>query len=195
MCFTFTIGTIEALLFTNGIGMTLEIRVIYENLQDWFTFLATMCGLLHDETLFKAELSDVFRVLVQKRDDLHPLSFVVTIQFVTGKVNHGFKLYGQVVQNFDVNLCHIETLGLYLLFRFCYSNKMEKLDFCDNSAWFNIELLLMTFNLQDNMKCMKDKTYVAAVKNICERNNTHPHTVLVGYFKSHASTFLYGCCV
>ena len=46
---------------------------------------------------------------------------------------------------------------------------MEEIDFCNNSAWFNIELLLMTFNLQDNMKCMKDKTYASAVENICEK--------------------------
>ena len=61
-----------------------------------------MCGLLRGKTLFKAELSDIFRVLVQKDDDPHPL-FVMVMQFATGKVNRGFKLYGQVTQNFDVN--------------------------------------------------------------------------------------------
>ena len=71
------IGSIEASFFTNGISTSSGIRVIHANLRDWFTFLATMCGLLRGETLFKAELSDVFRVLVQKEDDPHPLFVMI----------------------------------------------------------------------------------------------------------------------
>ena len=56
-----------------------------------------MCELLRGETLFRAELSDVFQVLVQKEDDPHPL-FVMIMQFATGKVNCGLKLCGRVAR-------------------------------------------------------------------------------------------------
>ena len=122
------IGAIETSFFTNGISRPSGVRVIHVNLRDWFTFLATLCGLLCGKTLFKAELSDVFRALVQKEDDPHPL-FVMTMKFATGKVNQGIKLYGRVARYFDVNLCPIRALGFYLLYQFRHSKEIEELDF------------------------------------------------------------------
>ena len=76
-----------------------------------------------------------------------------------------------MARNFDVNLYPVGgALGFYLLYRFHYSNEMTDIDFCDNSAWFNIKLLSI-FNSQDNTKIMKDKTYAAAVKNVCKKEN------------------------
>ena len=57
---------------------------------------------------------------------------------------------------------------------------MEDLGFCDNIAWFNIKLLTI-FNLQDNTKFMKGKTYITAVKNICEKERVPiSHYVHIG---------------
>ena len=67
------ISAIEESFFHNGISKTGGNRVIHAALRDRFTFLATMCGLLRGETLFKAELSDVFRIIVKKDEDPHPL--------------------------------------------------------------------------------------------------------------------------
>ena len=156
------ISAIEELFFHNGISKTGGEIVIHAALRDCFTFLATMCGLLRGETLFKAELSDVFLIIVKKDEDPHPL-FVMMMQFSTGKVNQGFKLYGRMARNFDVNVCPIGALGFYLLYRFHNSNEMDGVDFCDNISWFNTKLLT-TYNSTDNTKCIKDKTYAAAVK-------------------------------
>ena len=125
--------TIGELFFHNGIRKTGGNRVIHAALRDHFTFLATMCGLLRGETLYKAELSDVFRISVKNDEDPHPF-FVMMMQFSTGKVNQGFKLYGRMAQNFDVNVCPIGALGFYLLYRFHNSNEMDGVDFCDNSS-------------------------------------------------------------
>ena len=57
---------------------------------------------------------------------------------------------------------------------------MEEINFYDNIAWFNIKLLT-TFNLQDNTKFMKDKTYASAVKNICPKKRIPTsHCVHIG---------------
>ena len=82
------ISTIEEAFFRNGISKTGGNRVIHAALRYRFTFLAAMCGLLRGETLFKAELSDVFQIVVKKDEYPHPL-FVMMMQFSTGKVNQG----------------------------------------------------------------------------------------------------------
>ena len=163
------IDAIEGAFFKNAIETTTGGRAVHANLRDRFTFLATTKGLLRGETLYKCELSDIFRVLVKKESDPHPL-FILIMQFETGKVNRGFKLYGRMAQNFDVNLCPVGALGFYLMYRFARSKEMEQIDFSDNKDWFNIKLLTSFQSTKPyNEKCMQDKSYATAVKRICKK--------------------------
>ena len=64
----------------NGAGL----KSLYAWLRNRFCFLLSFCGILRCESLFKAELSDLLSIQMQKPKDPHPL-FVLILQMATGK--------------------------------------------------------------------------------------------------------------
>lgn len=123
--------------------------------------------------------------------DIH----IVVMRIETGKTNGLKTLYGRVIRHSDKNLCAIGALGFYLAYRFHILNEVplaicfsfyflifaqKVIDFTENSAWFNIKLLVDA-NLRDTEKSMKDQTYATAIKKVCrELNIQTKHYVHIG---------------
>ena len=90
--------------------------------------------------MFKAELSDLFNVPVQREDDPHELN-VFILQFATGKTNHGIKLFGRVARHVDVTQCPVGAVAMHLHCGFLCASKFEEVeentDFTFCETWFD----------------------------------------------------------
>ena len=53
-------------------------------------------------------------------------------------------IYTRGLRHRDARLCHIGSLGLWLMARFHVFNEMEGIAFTDNKSWFNIKLIIST---------------------------------------------------
>jgi hypothetical protein len=87
---------------------------------------------------------------------------------LSGKTNHGVRLYGRVVRHKNVELCGIGALGFYLMFRFHHSGEFDPPpDFTDNKAWFDIKL--MTGGSKHNTHTMTNDTYGKAIRKVLKQ--------------------------
>ena len=145
-------------------------RSVFGSLRNRFVFLHTVGGILRGESVYKAELSDLFGRQDKAAKDVHPY-FVLVQQISTGKTNKGLKLYGRVMRHKEVSLCAIGALGFYLMYRFYRTGEMNPPpDFRDNEAWYHIKLLVSP-NQIDYSKPVSDRTYMQAIQAACKHLN------------------------
>ena len=170
------INVLEQSLFDHGVSTSGKFKAsqksVHSSLRNRFIFLCTTCGVLRGESMFKAELSDLYNIAVTQKKDPHPFMILI-LQISAGKMNqNGYKIFGRMGRNFDVNVCPIGALGFYLMYRFHHSrelNNPEKpIDWTTNESWFNIKLLTQ-FGTTDNGECISDSTYSNAVKKNMRR--------------------------
>ena len=148
-------------------------------------FLCTTCGLLRGESVFKADLSDLFGLEFKptRRDPTN--LFILVFQIAAGKINPNYKIFGRMARNFDVDVCPIGALAFYLHYRFHHTQEMDDplrpIDWGDNSTWFHIKLLNDFSSARGNQKCIQDSTYGNAIKKICkEKHIPTKHYVHIG---------------
>ena len=146
-------------------------KAVHSSLRHRFIFLFTVNGLLRGESVFKAELSDLFNLSVKRKDDIHDLS-ILMLQMATGKTNKGIKLFGRVARHVDPQLCAVGSLGFYLMYRFHHSGEMtqtgpDAVDFCVNSTWFD-KKLLAEYKSSSSSKTMSNRTYATAINDACK---------------------------
>jgi hypothetical protein len=114
-------------------------------------------GILLCESLYKAELSDFYGVVVPSNDkDAHQM-FIMVNQIPFGKTNHGRTIYGRATHHCDVKLCAVAAFLFYLQYRFFFTDEFLDFtvdDWCDNSKWFDIKLLVdvTSGNITDMLK-------------------------------------------
>lgn len=128
-------------------------------------------GVLHCESLCRAELSDFLSIRPPKRDtDVHAPLLMVN-QIVQGKTNKNRTLHGRSTRHRDPLLCCIGALGFHLCYRFWISNEFAAFmvdDWCDNNKWFDIKLLVDVFS-DDLTKSMKNCCYAKKIKSVLTR--------------------------
>lgn len=159
-------------------------------LRDRFTYLMTTRAILRGESLFRADLSDLFMVTFQQAEgDPHQLQ-VLMLQLAFGKTNNGRKLQGRAMRHKSPYECVMYALAMYLWFRFKHTGEMENPpDFTDNAEWFFIKLLVSSHESivkqRDDdgrevidhsavSKEMQSATYAAAVKAVLEGHGIPP---------------------
>ena len=75
----------------------------------------------------------------------------------------------------NVNMCAIGALA-----RFNYTEEMNGLDFADDRAWFDINLLTDPNGKNPNIS-VKDQNYTNAVKKVCKALHIHSdHAIHIG---------------
>jgi Centromere DNA-binding protein complex CBF3 subunit, domain 2 len=165
-----TIAKLEQWLFDRN--RAAGTKSVFCGLRHRFVFLHTSGGLLHGESVYKAELSDLFHVFYKADKDVHPLMVVVQ-QLASGKTNNNQKLYGRVMRHKDVNLCAVGALGFYLMYRFQVTDEMNTPpDFADNEAWYRIKLLVQPYNSAgDYTQSISDRPYMEVIKTACMQLN------------------------
>lgn len=91
---------------------------IFASLRDRFLYMTTMRAILRGESLFNADLSDMFMTTFrQGNNDPHELQLWV-LQLAFGKTNGGKKLNGRALRHKDPYECVLYALAMYLWFRF-----------------------------------------------------------------------------
>ncbi|KAG7338733.1 centromere DNA-binding like protein [Nitzschia inconspicua] len=130
----------------------------------------TTFAILRGESMFKAELSDLYGVQVQTPDDPHPI-YVMMMQISTGKTNQDLKLFGRAARHKNPLLGPVGALAFYLLYRFSQTGEFESIDdFAKNDSWFDTKLLVdLQQRTNDLNRVISDKTYSDAVKKICKQ--------------------------
>ena len=140
-------------------------------LRHQFIFLFTVNELLRGESVFKAELSNLYNLGVKRKDDIHKLS-IPMLQMATGKTHKGIKLFCQVARHVDPYMCAVGSLGFYLMYRFHHSGEMTQtgpgaVDFCENQTWFDLKLLT-EYKSASMTKTTSNCTYAVAINNACK---------------------------
>ena len=95
---------------------------------------------------------------------------------LSGKTNHGRKIYGRATRHKDVRHCAIGALALYLSYRFYITDEFSDPNFPwhDNSSWFDVKLLVSpqtpveNADEHDYTKPMKTNTYARAMKSVLD---------------------------
>lgn len=129
-------------------------------------------GILRCESLYRAELSDFCGVNVPPNDkDAHRM-FLMVNQIPFGKTNHGRVLYyGRTTRHKNVRLCPIAAFSFYLQYRLFVTEEFLNFtidDWCDNSKWFDIKLLVDVTNGNFD-KEMKNHSYARHLKEVLQR--------------------------
>ena len=108
------IDGIEESFYQSGVRSRSQ-ATVGSSLRNRFVFLATTCGLLRGESMFKMELSDLFALNWGGPKDPHPMMILVC-QIAKGKTNPHYKIFGRMTRNFDVQMCPIGALAFYLTY-------------------------------------------------------------------------------
>ena len=155
--------TVEKGFWTDGtIGNT---QTIFSSLRNRFCFLMTVAAILRGESMFMAELSDLYGIewLGDDAHDQNPF-WVLMLQITTGKTHtHHIKLFGRAGRHKDPLQCPMGALGFYLMFRFAKTKEMDNIDFTDPTEWFYIKLLTDMKN-KDTTKSIANRTYATAIE-------------------------------
>ena len=86
------IDGIEESFYQSGVRSRSQ-ATVGSSLRNRFVFLATTCGLLRGESMFKMELSDLFALNWGGPKDPHPMMILVC-QIAKGKTNPHYKSLG-----------------------------------------------------------------------------------------------------
>lgn len=97
-----------------------------------------------------------------------------------GKTNHGRMIYGRATRHKNVHLCPLGALSMYLMLRFQITKEFSDPTFnwIDNSAWFDIKLLVDVNRSNDFTKQMTTNTYAKAIAQVLKS---------LGIIKTHLS--------
>lgn len=100
------------------------------------------------------------------------LNISKSVLILTGKTNHGQKLYGRAMRHKSVSLCPIGGLSFYLAMRFSITHEFDDMtmeDWAENSRWFDVKLLVEArARGTDNTKEMSNDTYGKAMKQVLQ---------------------------
>ena len=107
-------GDIERVLFNKADVSSVRSQVTA--LRHRYCLLMLTSGILRCESLYRAELSDLFGLIHPKvAKDVHQ-PYLLIMQIQIGKTNtDGTKLYGRATRHKDVKLCPIGALSFYLM--------------------------------------------------------------------------------
>ena len=130
-------------------------------LRDRFHFLFTIGAVIRSESVFKADLCDLMDFNYLQVNEPDPYHVLIT-RIVSGKTIKGDNpLYARGTRHRDPRICHIRALGLWLMARFSIFNEMDKLDFLNGRTWFNIKLMISTYDKDvKSCKFFNDSTYI-----------------------------------
>ena len=131
-------------------------------------YLYTEKGIVCGASVFKAELSDFFGIVVQ-REKIDPHLFYCDImQISTGKTNKGMKLHGCVGRHKNVLQCPIGAKGFYFLIRFQVTNEFAFVpNFHNNASWFDMKLLIDSTTKDTNVS-VSNTTYAKQIMLGCK---------------------------
>ena len=133
-----------------------------------FVFLFSLRGLLRCESIFNAELSDLWGVDIPKFRDPHGM-YVLLLQFAEGKTNKGQTLFGRCIRHKEPELCPIGALGFYLMARFKLTKEWDTCpDFTVNSAWFRSKLLI-SGDKEKTTTCMSNDSYGKGIRDVLKQ--------------------------
>ena len=139
----------------------------FASLRNRFCFLMTVHAILRGESMYKAELSDLYCIKWRGSDGHYQDDFsVLMMQIATGKTNKELKLYGRAGRHKDVQLCCVGALAFYLFYRFEKTNEFSdgKVDFTQNKTWFDTKLLVdYRGPSKDYSSCISSKTYAVSI--------------------------------
>ncbi|KAG7360183.1 centromere DNA-binding like protein [Nitzschia inconspicua] len=167
-------------------GMNVPSQTVFRSLRDRFCFLMTVNAILRGESLFMAELSDLYGIgwIGDDGYDHNPF-WILMLQMRTGKTNgSNLKLYGRAGRHKDPTMCPMGALAFYLFYRFHKTKEMDPPpNFCESSSWFSMKLLV-DYNggkNRDYFTSISDESYRSVVKAHLEKNNIHSsHLVHIG---------------
>ena len=160
-------GEIEALFWTD-VANAGGSRSLNTRLRNRCCFLLLTMSVLRCESLYKAEISDFFSLVVPKKsNDIHQMLLQIH-QIPVGKTTYGSKQFGRAGRHKDPRRCAIGATAFYLECRegICreFSN-MTKENWTCNSHWFDIKFLADVNGTASNTKDeMKSDTYGDKVK-------------------------------
>ncbi|KAG7364177.1 centromere DNA-binding like protein [Nitzschia inconspicua] len=127
-------------------------RQTVANLRHRYCLLFLTSGILRCESLTKADLSDHFSFYLPQRDqDIHPMLLLI-MQIAEGKVNNGRTLFGRATRPKLPQFCPVGALAMYLQCRFHVTREFNDFtieDWCTNSRWFDIKLLVDVDGISD----------------------------------------------
>ena len=112
------------------------------SLRNRFQFLATLCGVLRSESLFKADLSDLCDIIIDSEVSKEPSPYhIVVLQIGEGKQNADKNIFGRFMRHRDPRLCALGALAMYLFLRFQVTEEHKQFNFFENNSWFNAKSL------------------------------------------------------
>ncbi|MCY7393929.1 MAG: hypothetical protein LH647_21245, partial [Leptolyngbyaceae cyanobacterium CAN_BIN12] len=121
-------------------------------------YLNSMQSCVRGESMWLAELSDLFDLEYKKKSD--PTAYHILFQIIrTGKTNHdGKSILGRVIRHLKVNVCGLGSLAFYLMIRFLVTGEGEQFDFRNNENWFRLKLMV-----EANGKAVGNRVYANAI--------------------------------
>ena len=157
---------IEALMFHKA-NVT-RVRSMLSAIRNRYCLLMLTSGILRCESLYRAELSDLFHLDHPKSEsDVHQ-PFLLVLQLLDGKANKGKRLYGRSTRHSNPKLCSVGALAFYLQLRFRLTEEFRNFsldDWLDNSKWFKVKLLV-DIQSHDYEKEMKNNCYGKAIEKV-----------------------------
>ena len=170
------VSALEDYFWTKGVDCKNN-KVLFASLRNRYIYLYTEKGIIRGESVFKAELSDFFGIVAQRKNiDPHPF-YCDVMQIETGKTNKGIKLFGRVRRHKNPLLCPIGAKGFYLMYRFHVTNEFAcPPDFHDNASWYSMKLLIEA-TTKNSMNSVTNSSYAKEIKKGCKE---------VGCYSNHA---------
>ncbi|KAG7347926.1 centromere DNA-binding like protein [Nitzschia inconspicua] len=156
---------IEDMLWTDSNGRSW--RQTVANLRHRYCLLFLTSGILRCESLIQADLSDHLSFYLPQRDqDIHPMLLLI-MQIPEGKVNNGRTLFGRATRHKLPQFCPVGALAMYLQCRFHVTREFNNFtieDWCTNSRWFDIKLLVDVDGISDRTQPMRSDGYSKHIK-------------------------------
>jgi hypothetical protein len=124
-------------------------RSVFCSARNCFVFLHTAGGILHGESVYKAELSDLFHTEGKNNKDVHDWMVLIQ-QILSGKTNKNTKLLGRVMRHKDVT--EWDTVP----------------DFSENASWYTVKLLVHPYS-NDYTTSISDRTDTTVIRDACKK--------------------------
>lgn len=137
------------------------------SLRNRFNFLMNFSGMLRNESVQMAELSDCRHFVVQRKNKDHDPMPVFMLAIAQGKTCHDHPQYGRATRHVDVWQCPVGALAFYWLFRFHVNREFQMDDLPDlrvNANWFDMKLLCELG--ADSSKMMSQRPFQKSMSTI-----------------------------
>ena len=102
----------------------------------------TLGSISRIESLYKADLSDLCDFMFKQRLEIDLYHISITRIGFGKTINGDYDIYARGIRHFDVRLCPIGALGMWLLHLFFLTNEIETINFRLSNSWFYIKLLI-----------------------------------------------------